>query len=93
MSATPLVTHDEKKQRFETHLDGHMAYMSYSFHGEVVDFDHTYVPGEFRGRGVAGALVRAGLEEARRQRWKVVPSCSYVAAYIERHSEYSDLLA
>lgn len=57
-------------------------------------FTHTFVPPEMRGMGVAEALVRAGLAEARSHGRHVVPECSYVAKFIERHqAEYGDLLA
>jgi uncharacterized protein len=37
--------------------------------------------------------VKTMLEYARDQGAKVVPACSYAAAYLERHPEYSSLLA
>ena len=45
------------------------------------------------GRGVGGELVRSALDYARSKDLKVVPACEYVAAYIERHPEYADLVA
>jgi predicted GNAT family acetyltransferase len=87
------VQHNPEHRRFETQLDGSLAYLTYTFRGDAVCFDHTFVPEAGRGKGVAAALVREGLEEARRRQWKIVPACSYVASYIERHPEFSDLLA
>ena len=86
------VRHNPEGQRFETKFNGQSAYLSYSVQGGSISFDHTFVPEDFRGRGVASALVRTGLEEARRQQWKVVPRCAYVAAFIERHPEFADLV-
>jgi predicted GNAT family acetyltransferase len=37
--------------------------------------------------------VRGALEQARAQNLKVVPRCSFVAAYLARHPEFTDLLA
>lgn len=87
------IEHNDERQRFETQIDGVSAYMTYTFRGDLVYFDHTFVPPEFRGKGVAAALVRAGLDEARRQHWKVVPSCSYVDAFIRRNPEFEELVA
>jgi predicted GNAT family acetyltransferase len=44
------------------------------------------------GRGIASALVQAAMEVARAEGWKVVPACSYAAAWMRRHPEYRDLL-
>lgn len=73
-------------------MDGEVAILSYTREGGLVVFDHTYVPVAFRGKGVAAALVRAALNEARKQHWKIVPQCSYVAAFIERHAEFASLV-
>lgn len=55
--------------------------------------DHTYVPTEMRGRGIAQQLVEALVDDARSQGFRIVPQCSYVAALFRRHPEWSDLLA
>jgi predicted GNAT family acetyltransferase len=56
-------------------------------------FTHTFVPDALRGRGIAAVLVRTALEEARRTGRRVVPRCSYVAEFIQRHPEFRDLVA
>ena len=55
--------------------------------------DHTFVPPEMRGQGVAQVLVEALVADAREQDFKIVPQCSYVAALFRRHPEWADLLA
>lgn len=55
--------------------------------------EHTLVPTEIGGRGVAGKLVEALIADARTQGFTVIPVCSYVAAQFKRHPEWSDLLA
>ena len=86
------VLHNIQSQRFEIQIDENCAFLSYIKNGEQVLFDHTYVPDRLRGKGLAATLVRTALEEARQLRWKVVPCCSYVAAFIERHPEYAGLV-
>ena len=54
---------------------------------------HTLVPHAIEGKGVGTKLIRAALDSARDQKLKVIPQCSFVRAYIERHPEYRDVLA
>lgn len=55
--------------------------------------DHTLVPKAIGGRGVAARLVEALVADARDQGFTIVPQCSYVAAWFERHPAEADLLA
>lgn len=92
--APPTVTHNVKLQRFETQLiDAPLAFLHYVYEGEHVVLDHTFVPEKRRGRGIAAALARAALDEARQRRWKIVPRCSSVAGFIKRNPEFADLVA
>jgi predicted GNAT family acetyltransferase len=59
---------------------------------DVVDFRSTLVPAHLRGRGLGSELVRHGLDWARQKGLRVIPSCPFVARYIERHPEYQDLV-
>ena len=54
---------------------------------------HTEVPEASEGQGFGATLAEAALEFARRDGAKVIPSCPFVAAYIERHPGYADLVA
>lgn len=87
------VRHNEPEHRFETEIEGHLAVAEYEVQGDRMIFTHTFSPPALRGRGIAEKLVRAGLEHARSSNYKVVPACSYVAVFIERHPEYQSLLA
>lgn len=90
----PSVTHDAAQRRFEIRPAGVAApaFLSYTVAGDCVVFDHTFVPDELRGQGLAAHLVRAALTEARSAGWKIFPACSYVATFIKRHSEFADLI-
>lgn len=87
------INHNEQAQRFETTVDGTTAYLSYQEMGDKLVYDHTIVPSEIGGRGIAGALTKYALDYAREQGKKVVPACSYVAAYMQKHPEYQDIKA
>ena len=54
---------------------------------------HTYTDPGLRGKGLAAHVVRAAFEYAKENNLKVVPTCSYVQAFIKRNDEYSELIA
>ncbi|PEQ12317.1 GNAT family N-acetyltransferase [Novosphingobium sp. PC22D] len=55
--------------------------------------DHTLVPPEIGGRGVAARLVEALIADARENDFKVKPLCSYVVAAFKKHPEWDDVKA
>lgn len=74
--------------------DGPEAEMTYvSSAQNTITIDHTYVPNEYRGKGIAARLVNTAINAARESETKIVPQCSYVAAQFRRHPEWNDLLA
>lgn len=78
--------------RYELLAEGHLAFLEYTEQGEsVLVLTHTFVPPELRGRNVAATLTKFALDDIRRQGKKVVPQCTYVAAYMARNKEYDDL--
>lgn len=87
------VTHNAAAHRYEAVVDGHLSICEYELAGGKMVFTHTVVPPELRGRGIAEKLVRVALADARTAGRKVMPACSYVAKFIERHKEFADLLA
>jgi len=82
------VRHNVAERRFEIDVDGIVSVVDYELADGRMILTHTYVPSELRGRGLAEKLVRAALLHARAAGLTVVPACSYVAAFIERHPEF-----
>lgn len=94
-SSTPediTVQHNPTASRFEARVGTQLAVADYGLEDGRIIFTHTYVPTALRGQGIAEKLVRAGLEFAKADKRKVVPECSYVAAFIDRHKEFQDLV-
>lgn len=88
------IRHEPTAHRFAADVAGATAYITYrQSGGRVLDFDHTFTPPSARGGGIASQLTAHALRYARDGGYKVVPSCPYVARYIERHPEYRALLA
>lgn len=73
-------------------MNGALAYVDYRRDGRTVTMTHAEVPAGLRGGGIGSQLVREALLLARAQGEKVVPLCSFVAAYLRRHPEFDDLL-
>lgn len=86
-----VVRHNSPEHRFEATVGGMLCVADYDLHDGEIVFTHTYVPPELRGRGIAEKLVRTALDFAREERLRVIPACSYVAVFIQRHREYAPL--
>ena len=86
------IRHDPEEQRFSTVIDGQTGVLDYALDEGVMTLTHTGVPEAIGGRGVAAELMRAALDAARHNGWKVYPACSFAAAYLAKHPEDRDLL-
>ncbi|MBA3562645.1 MAG: N-acetyltransferase [Gammaproteobacteria bacterium] len=87
------IEHDEKRRRFVAQIEGGEAVLDYDrVADDTLDYKHTFVPPENRGRGIAGRLVRHALDYARDNDLKVIPTCPFVAAVIGDYPEYEALI-
>ena len=87
------VEHDEAGRRFVIRAEGSEGELTYRREGDgVLNLMHTGVDPDLRGEGAASALVRSAFEYAREQNLRVVPSCSYVRAWVERHPDQQDIV-
>src|ERR1700752_2165989 len=59
--------------------------------GPIV-FVHTEVLPEAEGLGVGSRLARGALDDVRRRSLRLIAECEFIAAYLQRHHEYDDLL-
>jgi predicted GNAT family acetyltransferase len=81
------------EDRYEATAGGEVIGVArYVRRGGRTIFVHTEVDGDHEGEGVGSALVAAALDTERAAERPVVPLCPFVRAYIERHTEYSDLV-
>ncbi|MGZ5495034.1 MAG: GNAT family N-acetyltransferase [Thermoanaerobaculia bacterium] len=86
------VVNNQQKSRFEYTEDGHVAVAEYQLKPDVMVLTHTEVPKELGGRGVGGKLAVAALDYARANDLRVIPLCSFMASFIEKHPEYKELV-
>lgn len=82
--------HVPERNRFEVVGDdpaGATGVLTYSRGDGHVVIEHTVVPVELEGQGVGSALARAALDWAREEGLAVVPQCSFVAGYLQKHPQ------
>jgi len=85
---------DNKAQsRFELDVGDAVAFANYRHAPLTVIITHTETPRALRGRGIASELVKGSLELVRTDGLKVVAGCAFVADYLRKHPEFSDLVA
>jgi len=82
-----------EEKRFVINIDGKEVYVEFEMNHDKMDLDHTYTHPELRGRGLAAQVVRAALEYAKENSFRVVPTCSYVRSFISKHDDYKELVA
>lgn len=89
----PVVTDAPEAQRYEARTDGELAgVLEYVVkHGRIA-LVHTEVAPAFEGRGVAAALVRHALDDARARELRVIATCPYVRAYLAKHPDDTDIV-
>jgi predicted GNAT family acetyltransferase len=93
VSTSPKVEHYPDELRYELRFGEAQAILSYELEDDQITYTHTIVPMELRGQGIAEKLVEVALADARTSKYTIVPQCSYVKKFIDRHSDYQDLLA
>lgn len=82
-----------ERGRYEVYADGELAgFADYRLRADRMSLTHTETEPALQGRGLAGVLIRDALNAARDGGLSVLPYCSYVRSYIERHPEYLDLV-
>ncbi|WP_392673083.1 GNAT family N-acetyltransferase [Streptomyces sp. LN785] len=90
--AALTVERRDDRHRYEILVDGERAGLTaFRDRGEQRVFYHTKIFDAFAGRGLAGQLVQQALTDVRAQGKRIVPVCPYVAKYLQKHDEFSDI--
>ncbi len=93
MDSSVTVRHNPDASRFEMVVDGLLCRCDYRMHSDTMMLVHTEVPQQLEGRGIASALVKAAFDHAKETGVDVLPVCSYVRVWVQRHPEVAPLLA
>lgn len=80
--------------RFELHSNGQLVgFIDYRLLDHVIELPHTEVDPAHSGKGYGQQLVQFALRDAQHEGYQVIPSCPFVARYIQRHPEFAELVA
>jgi uncharacterized protein len=85
------VLNNIEQSRFEMLLPNGCAYVDYRWYYGRLAFMHTFVPPEFRGKGVSVELVKFVLEFARSENLEILVFCPYIEIYIQKNPGYDSL--
>ena len=92
--SSPELRHDADGSRYELVVDGEVvAVADYRDDGTTVVMHHTYTEPQHRGNGYAAQLVQGALDDLRTRGRTIVPTCWFVAEFVDAHPEYRDLVA
>lgn len=84
---------NEAEHQYEAHDGDRVAgVVTYADRGAARVVLHTEVNPGYEGRGIGSLLAKFVLDDIRSACRTVVPKCPFVAAYIERHPEYQDIV-
>jgi predicted GNAT family acetyltransferase len=88
------VVHEPERDRYALVVDGEvLAVAEYRDDGDRVVMHHTYTEPRHRGNGRAAQLVEGALDDLRSRGRTIVPTCWFVAEFVDAHPEYRDLVA
>jgi len=82
--------------RYVGRIAGHAGEAELTFervNPDLVIADHTLTPVALRGQGIATVLVEHMVADARREGFKIRPTCPFVVALFDHRPEWSDLRA
>lgn len=87
------LTNNQEAKRYEWQIDEHLAFVEYILiKNEKIYLTHTEVPQQLSGKGIGSQLVKAVLDEVKKNNWELVPLCPFVALYISKNPTYKSLV-
>ncbi|WP_374305268.1 GNAT family N-acetyltransferase [Ferrovibrio sp.] len=92
MTEPANVTDNPERSRFELDVNGQTVFANYRRQGETVIITHVEAPVTLRGTGASGRLMQGIVEILQQRNEKVVPLCSYAAAWLKRKPEYAGII-
>ena len=87
------IEHDKEKRIFFAEVENKKALLEYNkVDKKTLDYYHTFVPEELRGRGIASRVVEEGMQYAEEKGYKVIPTCPFVKAFVKRNPQFENII-
>ena len=68
-----------------------IAEITYRQDGQTLYANHTYTNPKYRGQSLAGLLLDRLVDFARKNEYKIMPTCSYVVHKFDSNPQYDDI--
>jgi len=82
-----------EQSRYELVVDDTVAgVVEYVEKDDYIELTHTEVDPSHEGEGLGSQLAGAVLDSLRNDNRSVLPSCPFIKKYLQRHSEYVELV-
>ena len=94
MDPAKQVEHESERHRFVVRFpegEGELVYRLTA--SGALDLVHTGVDRKLRRRGIGESLVQAAFDYARANHLRVIPTCPFVAGFLDKHPGERDLVA
>lgn len=89
---TDLRKNDEKS-RYEILQGGQVVgFAEFRPVGDAVMLPHTEIEQGHEGEGLGSQLAKFALDNVKTEGKRVIPMCPFIAGYIRRHPEYTELV-
>jgi predicted GNAT family acetyltransferase len=86
------VERNDDLSRYEGRVAGELVtVINYVRRDDVLEITHTRTRLRWRGRGLAGKVTTAALEDLRDHGWRVHAICPYTVSFLDSHPEYADV--
>jgi predicted GNAT family acetyltransferase len=89
---TKSIRYNAEGKRYEMPVDMHVVYANVRKESGTLYIDYVFAPPELRGTGAADRFMEKLMDEVKAEGLKAVPICGYAATWLQRHSEYKDLI-
>ena len=86
-------TNNESESQFELNINGEIAFIEYFIEDNKIHLTHTEVPKALQANGVGTELVKHSLQYIKEHNLTLVPTCSFVADYVNNNPKWHSILS